>query len=268
MFFASLYIDLGLHKWLGGKEFTCNAGDMGLRPGSGTSPGEGNGYPLQYSCLENPTTEEAGRQQSKGSQRNGQDLVMRQQWHVVCSPSHHWRQLGASLGLEPEWPGPCLDLPPLGVWPLTVCPKRETEAPSLKTELESPRISLYCICLVKRVYRASWGKGGNGFYLLIESSIAHRKGWIFLGGGQGACGMWDLSSWPRMEPILPALGAGSFNHWTSREVPGRERIDGGSPWKLSPTYVYNLLLKLGVLFAVLAGGGPSELLKFINLFKR
>ena len=108
MFFASLYIDLGLHKWLGGKEFTCNAGDMGLRPGSGTSPGEGNGYPLQYSCLENPTTEEAGRQQSKGSQRNGQDLVMRQQWHVVCSPSHHWRQLGASLGLEPGWPGPCL----------------------------------------------------------------------------------------------------------------------------------------------------------------
>ena len=29
-----------------------NAGDMGLIPGSGRSPGEGNGYPLQYSCLE------------------------------------------------------------------------------------------------------------------------------------------------------------------------------------------------------------------------
>ena len=217
MFFASLYIDLGLHKWLGGKEFTCNAGDMGLRPGSGTSPGEGNGYPLQYSCLENPTTEEAGRQQSKGSQRNGQDLVMRQQWHVVCSPSHHWRQLGASLGLEPEWPGPCLDLPPLGVWPLTVCPKRETEAPSLKTELESPRISLYCICLVKRVYRASWGKGGNGFYLLIESSIAHRKGWIFFWGGRGhvACGIlvldkgWNPHYLHREQGVLTTGPAGS-----------------------------------------------------------
>ena len=37
-----------------GKESTCNAGDTGLIPGSGRSPGEGNGYPLQYSCLENP----------------------------------------------------------------------------------------------------------------------------------------------------------------------------------------------------------------------
>ena len=31
-----------------------NTGDMGLIPGSGRSPGEGNGNPLQYSCLENP----------------------------------------------------------------------------------------------------------------------------------------------------------------------------------------------------------------------
>ena len=31
-----------------------NAGDAGLIPGSGRSPGEGNGNPLQYSCLENP----------------------------------------------------------------------------------------------------------------------------------------------------------------------------------------------------------------------
>ena len=31
----------------------CNAGDLGSIPGSGIAPGEGNGYPLQYSCLEN-----------------------------------------------------------------------------------------------------------------------------------------------------------------------------------------------------------------------
>ena len=36
-----------------GKDSTCNAGDMGLFPGLGRSPGEGNGKPLQYSCLEN-----------------------------------------------------------------------------------------------------------------------------------------------------------------------------------------------------------------------
>ena len=32
----------------------CNAGDLGSIPGSGRFPGEGNGNPLQYSCLENP----------------------------------------------------------------------------------------------------------------------------------------------------------------------------------------------------------------------
>ena len=36
------------------KASTCNAGDPGLIPGLGRSPGEGNGNPLQYSCLENP----------------------------------------------------------------------------------------------------------------------------------------------------------------------------------------------------------------------
>ena len=36
-----------------GKESACNAGDPSLIPGSGRSPGEGIGYPFQYSCLEN-----------------------------------------------------------------------------------------------------------------------------------------------------------------------------------------------------------------------
>ena len=36
-----------------GKESACSAGDPGLIPGSGRSPGEGNGNPLQDSCLEN-----------------------------------------------------------------------------------------------------------------------------------------------------------------------------------------------------------------------
>ena len=38
---------------LSGKESDCNAGDLGLIPGLGRSPGEGKGYPLQYSGLEN-----------------------------------------------------------------------------------------------------------------------------------------------------------------------------------------------------------------------
>ena len=36
------------------KASAYNAGDPGLNPGLGRSPGEGNGSPLQYSCLENP----------------------------------------------------------------------------------------------------------------------------------------------------------------------------------------------------------------------
>jgi len=39
---------------LDGKESACNAGDLGSIPGSGRSPREGNGNPLQYSCLEKP----------------------------------------------------------------------------------------------------------------------------------------------------------------------------------------------------------------------
>ena len=37
-----------------GKESACNAGDLGSISGLGRAPGEGNGYPLQYSGLENP----------------------------------------------------------------------------------------------------------------------------------------------------------------------------------------------------------------------
>ena len=41
----------GLSRWCSSKDSACNAGDMGFIPGSGKIPGEGNGNPLQYSCL-------------------------------------------------------------------------------------------------------------------------------------------------------------------------------------------------------------------------
>ena len=44
---------MSFHSGSGGKESSCNAGDTNLIPGFGKSPGEMNGYPLQYSCLEN-----------------------------------------------------------------------------------------------------------------------------------------------------------------------------------------------------------------------
>ena len=45
--------NLGFSGGLEGKESACKAGDLDLIPGLGRTPGEGNGYPLQYSCLEN-----------------------------------------------------------------------------------------------------------------------------------------------------------------------------------------------------------------------
>ena len=54
-----------------GKEFAYNAGDLCSIPGSGRSPGEGNGNPLQYSCLRIPWTEEPGGLQFTESQRVG-----------------------------------------------------------------------------------------------------------------------------------------------------------------------------------------------------
>ena len=49
-----LTLSVGFPSGSNGKETVSNVGDPGSIPGSGRSPGEGNGKPLQYSCLENP----------------------------------------------------------------------------------------------------------------------------------------------------------------------------------------------------------------------
>ena len=67
----TVYRDFGAqeNKILDSKASTYNAGHMRSIPGSGRSPGEENGNPLQYSCLEIPQTEEPGRLQSMGLQK-------------------------------------------------------------------------------------------------------------------------------------------------------------------------------------------------------
>ena len=65
-----LYLGASLYSSVG-KESVCNAGDLGLIPGLESSPGEGNGNPVRYSCLENPMDREPGREPgrlSMGSQ--------------------------------------------------------------------------------------------------------------------------------------------------------------------------------------------------------
>ena len=60
-----------------GEESASNAGDPGLIPESGSSPGEGNGNPLQYSCLENPMNRGAWWATVHGVARVRHDLVTR-----------------------------------------------------------------------------------------------------------------------------------------------------------------------------------------------
>ena len=53
-----------------GKESACNAGDPGSIPGLGRSPGEGNGYLLQYSCLEKSIDREVWQARVHGVAKN------------------------------------------------------------------------------------------------------------------------------------------------------------------------------------------------------
>ena len=67
-----LYISVGNHMWKYGQ-------DMGSIPGSGRSPGEGNGHSLQYSCLENSMDRGAWQATAHGVTRVGHDLVTKPQ---------------------------------------------------------------------------------------------------------------------------------------------------------------------------------------------
>ena len=59
--FVIVFFHLSSALLCDGKESSCNAGDLGSISGLGRSPGEGNGNPLQYSCLEDPMDREPGR---------------------------------------------------------------------------------------------------------------------------------------------------------------------------------------------------------------
>ena len=71
----SSILDLDFSGGSNGKASVYNAGDPSSNPGLERSPGEGNGNPLQYYCLEIPWTEEPGRLQSVGSQRVGHNFT-------------------------------------------------------------------------------------------------------------------------------------------------------------------------------------------------
>ena len=65
--------DWQLSWWLSDKESPCQAGDVGLIPGLGRSPGVGNGTPFQYSCLENSMGRGAWQGTVHGAAKNLHD---------------------------------------------------------------------------------------------------------------------------------------------------------------------------------------------------
>ena len=80
-----LYWDIAVQSTLSQivKKSACNAGDPGLMTGLGRSPGEGNGHPLQYSCLENPI--DRGARQAPcihGVTRVGHNLATKPPNHI------------------------------------------------------------------------------------------------------------------------------------------------------------------------------------------
>ena len=80
----------GFPGGLDGKGSACNAGDLGLIPGLGISPGEGNDNPLQYSCLENPMDRGAWRAIAHGVAES----AMTEHAHLSTGPLY-WNKLGA-----------------------------------------------------------------------------------------------------------------------------------------------------------------------------
>ena len=92
----------GRPRRLSSKESTCNAGaagDMGLIPGSGRSPGEGNGNLLHYSCLENSmdrgawwdTTKRVGHDlMTKPQQRNKSVQITETLLSALWGNTQHW----------------------------------------------------------------------------------------------------------------------------------------------------------------------------------
>ena len=90
-----------VNTWDGGfpctsvtKESVCNAGDLGLIPGSGRSTGEGNDTPLQHYCLETPMDRGTWRSTRHGITRVGHNLVTK--------PPNTWDELNPRLATAEE----------------------------------------------------------------------------------------------------------------------------------------------------------------------
>ena len=81
-----MYVPLqhNIPQWLSSKESACNAGDTGSIPGSGRSPGKGQGNSLQYSCLKNPKDKGAWQATVHGLAKNQTQLKLLSTHACIC----------------------------------------------------------------------------------------------------------------------------------------------------------------------------------------
>ena len=82
------------------KEFACNAGDLGLVPGLGRYPGEGNGYPLEYSGLENSMDRRAWQAAVHGFAKSRTQRSSFH-FHFIFEPKLHMRALSCTARPSP-----------------------------------------------------------------------------------------------------------------------------------------------------------------------
>ena len=96
------YICITIHYLLSstnGKGSACNAGDLGSIPGSERSPGEGNGNPLQYSCLENSMDRPWGRKESGTTERWTHTHT---HYHCNINIFYSWKTIWEKHGWDEE----------------------------------------------------------------------------------------------------------------------------------------------------------------------
>ena len=109
------------HTWIfpggsDGKESACNAGDQGLIPGLGGSSEEGNGYPLQYSCLENSM--DRGAWWAIVSGVAGSDMAEQLPVYAICYIAYRKCSCVHARSGAPVVPSPSR---PRGPWPTGPC---------------------------------------------------------------------------------------------------------------------------------------------------
>ena len=169
---------MGLFPGGDGRESACNSGDPASIPGSERSPGEGNGYTLQYSCLGNPWTEEPGR------------------LHTVhgAAESETTEQLTLSFQASRNRPSAS----PIASTSQNISNLSTLHIPTANTRVQVANI---------------WYLNSLSFNFQISTSTSHSSG-----AHQTIFFFFGHVPQPWIKPMHPAVGVWSFNHWASKEI--------------------------------------------------